>query len=556
MEVPIIGRLNYRDYQALIIAIVFLFFEKLLRVVTYLLPSAGVKYFRDESQRLFSMIYKDERTLPVKILQHAESFQELANYWDYPVEEHIVKTKDNYILGVQRIPHGKHPPASFALNPTQQQDPSLETVFKNNGISLSAIRKNPSEIKKNQTKSSSLLQGFSESSPQKKKYIKPVVLLYHGLMTCSELWICNVEYENRLACLLADAGYDVWFGNIRGNKYSMKHTKFDPSEREFWEYSMDEMALYDLPDTIDYILEVTGAPSLAYIGFSQGTAQCFAALSINPTLNNKVNLFIALAPATSPKGLRNPVIDALMKSSPNVIYLFFGRKAVLSMALFWQKVLSPPIFTKIIDLALRFLFGWNCKNISETQKAIAYYHLYSYSSTKSLVHWFQIIGSRKFQMFNDLPPYSYTSTSLGYSCQKFPTLQITTPIAIFYGGRDSLADMSMLLRQIPAPVLVREVMDYEHLDSAMAGFEATPELLDESVSSQFNKSCEKVTPCKWKEDAIKFLLNYLKEHKQEILQQEFRDTTANKVKETLWSGASTNLNENNHIYSAVQCANK
>jgi len=43
----------------------------------------------------------------------------------------------------------------------------------------------------------------------------------------------------------------VWFGNIRGNKYSMKHTKFDPSERKFWEYSMDEMALYDLPDTID-----------------------------------------------------------------------------------------------------------------------------------------------------------------------------------------------------------------------------------------------------------------------------------------------------------------
>ncbi|CAG8517399.1 16208_t:CDS:2 [Funneliformis mosseae] len=458
MEVPIIGRLNYRDYQTLIITIVFLFFEKLLRVVTYLLPNAGVKYFRDESQRLFSMIYKDERTLPVKILQHAESFQELANYWGYPVEEHIVKTKDNYILGVQRIPHGKQPSATFALNPTQQQDPSIETIFKNNGISLSAIRKDPNEIKiKNKANS-------SESSSQKKKYIKPVVLLYHGLMTCSELWICNVEYENRLACLLADAGYDVWFGNIRGNKYSMKHTKFDPSERQFWEYSMDEMALYDLPDTIDYILEVTGAPSLAYIGFSQGTAQCFAALSINPTLNNKVNLFIALAPATSPKGLRNPVVDALMKSSPNVIYLFFGRKAVLAMALFWQNVLSPPIFTKIIDLALRFLFGWNCKNISETQKAIGYYHLYSYSSTKSLVHWFQIIGSRKFQMFNDSPPYSYTSTSLGYSCQKFPTLQITTPIAIFYGGRDSLGDMNMLLKQIPAPVLVREVLDYEHLD--------------------------------------------------------------------------------------------
>jgi lysosomal acid lipase/cholesteryl ester hydrolase len=45
--------------------------------------------------------------------------------------------------------------------------------------------------------------------------------------------------------------------------------------------------------------------SLTYIGFSQGTAQAFAALSIHPLLNNKVNLFVALAPATSPVGKVN-----------------------------------------------------------------------------------------------------------------------------------------------------------------------------------------------------------------------------------------------------------
>lgn len=56
MEVPIIGRLNYRDYQALLIAIVFLFIEKLLRGITYLLPKAGVNYFREESQRYEIMI--------------------------------------------------------------------------------------------------------------------------------------------------------------------------------------------------------------------------------------------------------------------------------------------------------------------------------------------------------------------------------------------------------------------------------------------------------------------------------------------------------------------
>jgi lysosomal acid lipase/cholesteryl ester hydrolase len=159
------------------------------------------------------MLYKDERTLPVKLFQHAENFRELVSYLDYQVEEHIVKTKDNYILGLQRIPNGRSVGSksmSFTSNPIQQdeEEPDIETVFKNNGISLSAIRKNPNEKKRKSSSTSSFLQEFSDSttSHQKKKYIKPVVLLYHGLMTCSELWVCNVEYENRLACLLADAG--------------------------------------------------------------------------------------------------------------------------------------------------------------------------------------------------------------------------------------------------------------------------------------------------------------------------------------------------------------
>ena len=64
----------------------------------------------------------------------------------------------------------------------------------------------------------------------------------------------------------------------------------------------DEFAFYDIPDSIDYVLHATTAKSLSYIGFSQGTAQAFAALSIYPQLNEKVNVFIALAPAMSPKG--------------------------------------------------------------------------------------------------------------------------------------------------------------------------------------------------------------------------------------------------------------
>ena len=60
---------------------------------------------------------------------------------------------------------------------------------------------------------------------------------------------------------------------------------------------------------------MTQANKLSYVGFSQGTAQAFAALSIHPRLNEKINVFIALAPAMSPPGLAAPIVDGLMKAS-------------------------------------------------------------------------------------------------------------------------------------------------------------------------------------------------------------------------------------------------
>lgn len=229
---------------------------------------------------------------------------------------------------------------------------------------------------------------------------------------------------------------------------------------------MDQFAFHDIPDSINYILATTYQPSLSYVGFSQGTAQAFATLSIHPNLNDRVDVFIALAPAMSPAGLHNSVVDALMKASPEVIFLAFGRRSILSSATMWQSILYPPIFVRIIDMFLIFLFNWAGKNISPHQKLAAYPHLYSFTSTKSVVHWFQIIRNKSFQMFDDdvHAPLSIGATDRYYKVAKFPTRNIKTPIVLLFGGSDSLVDIDVMLRELPRHTIVREVPHFEHLD--------------------------------------------------------------------------------------------
>lgn len=73
------------------------------------------------------------------------------------------------------------------------------------------------------------------------------------------------------AFVAAKAGYDVWLGNNRGNKYNHEHVSLTTSDKEFWEYSWPEMGTKDLRAMFESIKERTGQQKLGYVGYSLGT---------------------------------------------------------------------------------------------------------------------------------------------------------------------------------------------------------------------------------------------------------------------------------------------
>ncbi|KAF2665731.1 alpha/beta-hydrolase [Microthyrium microscopicum] len=423
-SLPFLGRLYFIEYITLLISLLFLFLEGAIRIITLALPQPIINICYRGSRRLFNALSdatskrsRNKKKAIVQSLVEAADFLELCELYGYTAEEHIVQTKDGYLLGLHRLAWRR-------------------------GEYLSPVNAGPGSIQ------------------------KKVIFCMHGLLMNSEVWVCLTDKERCLPFQLVEAGYDVWFGNNRGNKYSKKSTKWAPTEARFWSFSIDQFAFHDIPDSIDYILKATGQPSLSYIGFSQGTAQAFASLSVHPQLNQKVDVFIALAPAMAPPGLSSRLVNSLAKATPHFLFLAFGRKAILSSATMWEALLYPPIFVRLVDQGNAFLFGWKNHNMSPHQKLAAYPHLYSYTSTKSVVHWFQIIRNGKFQMYDDeiQGPLAISDTSKYYKVAKFPTRNIKTPIVLLYGGSDSLVDINVMLKELPHHAEVREIPHYEHLD--------------------------------------------------------------------------------------------
>lgn len=131
---------------------------------------------------------------------------------------------------------------------------------------------------------------------------------------------------------MVQRGYEVWLHNSRGVKYSNRHERDGEwSLKERWDFSWAEMGYYDLPVSIDHILNVTQAEKVTVAGHSQGTSQMWYAMSKRQDFfAPRVNRFIALSSCTVPEGYPymptdfNNLTRILLRAEQLGIYNLYG----------------------------------------------------------------------------------------------------------------------------------------------------------------------------------------------------------------------------------------
>jgi pimeloyl-ACP methyl ester carboxylesterase len=270
---------------------------------------------------------------------------------------------------------------------------------------------------------------------------KPVAFLQHGLLDLADIWILNDPCPG---FIMADAGFDVWFGNSRGSFHSLGHKSLNyKKDAAYWQFSWMHMAKYDIPAVISYVLSVTKQGKLTYIGHSQGTIQMFAQLSQNPSFMENINIFIALGPVGVVRNIDVPVLK-LLKEIPlfkaledvGIYHILPNEKENI---MFYE---ICHLFESVCEGFIGMIADMHVKEVDNVERfPIIMSHEPGGTSTQNMEHWQQMMDyqENKAQMFNygdkvNQAVYGQSTPPL-YDFSKIPG-----PIAIFAGVYDRLAD--------------------------------------------------------------------------------------------------------------------
>mmetsp|Transcript_24961 Transcript_24961/g.31140 ORF Transcript_24961/g.31140 Transcript_24961/m.31140 type:complete len:223 (-) Transcript_24961:496-1164(-) len=222
-------------------------------------------------------------------------------------------------------------------------------------------------------------------------------MFQHGLLDSSDSWIIN-EADKAPAFLAADAGYDVWLGNLRGNKYSLKHSTLDSNDdaKLYWDFDIGHHERLDLVSMIDFIKQETGFEKIAYVGHSMGTTIMFRMAAENRTyLENNISTFVGLGPVVVPVNAIDEakIVYAVMPVMDEVYdaLTFFGFYQLGEPTPFSVYVLDK-LCTKMTFLCLDMLtlIATNEKELSSQDRFTAFMgHYPSGGSLNVVFHFLQ-----------------------------------------------------------------------------------------------------------------------------------------------------------------------
>uniref|UniRef100_A0A8C9G7W7 AB hydrolase-1 domain-containing protein n=1 Tax=Pavo cristatus TaxID=9049 RepID=A0A8C9G7W7_PAVCR len=222
-------------------------------------------------------------------------------------------------------------------------------------------------------------------------------------------------------------------GNSRGNTWSLKHKTLKPSQKEFWQFSFDEMGKYDIPAELYFIMNKTGQKDVYYIGHSEGTASGFIAFSTYPELAKRVKVFFALGPVTT----CTYAIGPLMKITKLPAALTLGWKGAMHQIGFMQGPVTQFCTNsdRFCGKTLCYIAGGNIQNLNTSRIDVYVGHSPAGTSVQNIIHWHQD-GSFPTMVCRDWGALPFLQTTPpAYEIEK-----ISTPIAVWSGGQDKFAD--------------------------------------------------------------------------------------------------------------------
>ncbi|CAI6350010.1 unnamed protein product [Macrosiphum euphorbiae] len=337
----------------------------------------------------------------------------------YPVETYEVETKDHYMVGLERIPYSKN-----AVNKTSG---------------------------------------------------KPIILL-HGLYGTSMYYTLN---NISLSFILSDAGFDVWLLNFRlaGISKYIKNPRtglVTPLRNISWDFSFDELGIYDTTAGIDFIINKTGYFKIHMGGYSFGATICLIALAERPEYNEKIDKLVLIVPTARMKYYDRRLI--ILKIFP---YLFHrplrGRGYVPKMKhpddQWLGRQCKEKKYMKLLCLYVMTQVQGNLLPINYNTIEI----LRTYpqpTSVKVMTHYYQLILQNYFRKYDygkigNIKHYNSTSPP-DYDLSK-----VIAPTYVYQSKHDIIAppkDVKWLVDRLPNIKNITMVKKFSHMGFAISPY--------------------------------------------------------------------------------------